>query len=154
MKVVQSLRAAAQPLRRSTRATAQVARPHVIRIDVDARLSEAAIHNGTVYLAGQIPEIKSSDEYEQTKDVLRCVDQLLARCGSHKSLILMAMCYLTGPEYFPGFNKAWDEWTADMKGSAPPRATVTNVKLADPSWKVEVVVTAAQRSGTMSEESN
>ena len=37
-------------------------------------------------------------------------------------------------------NRAWDEWVAS--NNAPPRACV-EAKLADPKWKVEIVVTAA-----------
>ncbi|MCH1992021.1 Rid family hydrolase, partial [Achromobacter xylosoxidans] len=37
-------------------------------------------------------------------------------------------------------NKAWDAWVAD--GNSPPRATV-EARLANPDFKVEIVVTAA-----------
>jgi enamine deaminase RidA (YjgF/YER057c/UK114 family) len=37
-------------------------------------------------------------------------------------------------------NRAWDAWVAP--GNAPSRATV-EARLAAPSWKVEIVVTAA-----------
>ena len=38
-------------------------------------------------------------------------------------------------------NEVWDAWV--VPGTAPPRATV-QAALADPAWKIEVVVTAAQ----------
>jgi enamine deaminase RidA (YjgF/YER057c/UK114 family) len=37
-------------------------------------------------------------------------------------------------------NKAWDAWVA--YGNAPPRATI-EARLANPNYKVEIVVTAA-----------
>jgi enamine deaminase RidA (YjgF/YER057c/UK114 family) len=37
-------------------------------------------------------------------------------------------------------NKAWAEWVS--KGNAPARATVES-KLADPQYKVEIMLTAA-----------
>ena len=37
-------------------------------------------------------------------------------------------------------NAVWDAWV--VPGSAPPRATV-QAALADPSWRIEIVVTAA-----------
>ena len=37
-------------------------------------------------------------------------------------------------------NRAWDEWVAE--NNAPPRAVI-EARLADPNWKVEIVVTAA-----------
>jgi len=55
----------------------------------------------------------------------------------------MAMCYLTDRGDFDDFNRAWDEWAAGARGNAPPRATVCDVELAVPEWKVEIVVTAA-----------
>jgi len=38
-------------------------------------------------------------------------------------------------------NRAWDAWVTP--GQAPARATV-EARLADPAWKVEIVVTALQ----------
>ena len=42
------------------------------RIDVGARLSEAAIHNGTIYLAGQVPDDAIALEF---KDVVLALAQ-------------------------------------------------------------------------------
>ena len=110
------------------------------RFDVGARLSEMAVHNGVAYLAGQVPEDASQDIQGQTTQVLAAIDALLARAGSDKSRILMAQIYLADLADFPGMNQAWDAWVAP--GNAPPRATV-QAALADPGWKIEVVVTAA-----------
>ncbi len=112
----------------------------VQRFDVGARLSEMAVHNGVAYLAGQVPEDASQDIQGQTAQVLAAIDALLARAGSDKSRILMAQIYLADLADFPGMNQAWDAWVAP--GNAPPRATV-QAALADPGWKIEVVVTAA-----------
>ena len=38
-----------------------------------------------------------------------------------------------------GMNRAWDAWVTP--GQAPARATV-EARLANPDWKVEIVVTA------------
>jgi enamine deaminase RidA (YjgF/YER057c/UK114 family) len=112
----------------------------VQRFDVGARLSEMAIHNGVAYLAGQVPEDASQDIGGQTTQVLAAVDALLARAGSDKSRILMVQIFLADLADFAGMNEAWDAWVAP--GNAPPRATV-QAALADPAWKVEIVVTAA-----------
>lgn len=112
----------------------------VQRFDVGARLSEMAVHNGVAYLAGQVPEDASQDIQGQTAQVLAAIDALLARAGSDKSRILMAQIYLADLADFAGMNQAWDAWVAP--GNAPPRATV-QAALADPGWKIEVVVTAA-----------
>lgn len=112
------------------------------RLHVGKRLSEVAIHNGTVYLAGQIPEDTGADIAGQTREVLGHVDRLLAEAGSDKTCILGCQIYLADMADFAGMNAAWDEWVPN--GHTPPRATV-QARLGDPAWRVEIVVTAAQR---------
>lgn len=110
------------------------------RLDVGQRMSEAAIHNGVVYLAGQIAEDATQDIGGQTAQVLAAVDALLARAGSDKSRILMTQIFLADLADFAGMNAVWDAWVSP--GNTPPRATV-QAALANPDWKIEVVVTAA-----------
>jgi len=110
------------------------------RFDVGARLSEMAVHNGTLYLAGQVAGDATQDIRGQTRQVLAAVDALLARAGSDKSKILMAQIFLPDLADFAGMNEVWEAWVAP--GNAPPRATV-QARLAKPEWRVEVVVTAA-----------
>lgn len=110
------------------------------RLHVEKRYSDAAIYNGVVYLAGQVPNDTSADIAGQTRQVLDMVDQLLAESASDKSKILMAQIFLSDLADYDGMNSAWDEWVA--VNHAPPRATI-QAKLANPAWKIEVVVTAA-----------
>ena len=110
------------------------------RFDVGARLSDMAIHNGTVYLAGQVPEDPTLDIEGQTRQVLAAIDALLARAGTDKTRILMTQIFLADMEDFDGMNRAWDAWVPE--GHTPPRATV-RAELAYPGWKIEIVVTAA-----------
>jgi enamine deaminase RidA (YjgF/YER057c/UK114 family) len=112
----------------------------VQRIDVGARMSEAAIHNGTVYLAGQIAEDATQDIAGQTRQVLAAIDALLAKAGTDKSKILMTQIFLKDLNDFSGMNRVWDAWV--VPGHTPPRATV-QANLANPEWKLEIVVTAA-----------
>jgi len=105
-------------------------------------LSEVAIHNGTVYLAGQIAEDTSADIGGQMREVLGHVDRLLGEAGSDKTCILSCQIYIAGMAHFEGMNAVWDEWVAP--GHTPPRATVES-KLANPACLVEVVLTAALR---------
>ncbi|QYF92839.1 RidA family protein [Massilia sp. PAMC28688] len=114
----------------------------ITRLHVGKRLSEVAIHNGTVYLAGQIADDTSADIGGQMREVLGHVDRLLAEAGSDKTCILMAQIYIADMAQFPGMNEVWDSWVAT--GHTPPRATV-EAKLANPACLVEVVVTAALR---------
>jgi len=112
----------------------------VQRFDVGPRLSEMAVYNGTVYLAGQVPGDATQDAQGQTQQVLAAIDALLARAGTDKTRILMAQIFIADLADFPGLNAAWDAWVP--AGHTPPRATV-EAKLAKPEWKVEIVVTAA-----------
>jgi enamine deaminase RidA (YjgF/YER057c/UK114 family) len=112
------------------------------RLHVGKTLSEAAIHNGAVYLAGQIAEDLTQDISGQTREVLGHVDRLLAEAGSDKTRILMCQIFLADLSDFDAMNLIWNEWVAE--GNSPPRATV-QAKLAKPEWKVEIVVTAAQK---------
>jgi len=111
------------------------------RLHVGKRLSEAAIHNGTVYLAGQVANDVSQGIDGQTREVLGQIDKLLGEAGSDKSRILMCQIFLADLNDFAGMNTVWEQWVAD--GNAPPRATV-QAALARPEWRVEMVVTAAQ----------
>ena len=111
------------------------------RLHVGKRLSEVAIHNGTVYLAGQIAADTSQDIIGQTREVLGHVDRLLAEAGSDKSRILSTQIYITDMANFPAMNTVWEAWV--VPGQTPPRATV-EAKLADPACLVEIVVVAAQ----------
>lgn len=112
----------------------------VQRFDVGARLSEMAVHNGTCWLAGQVPADASQDITGQTRQVLAAVDALLARAGSSKSRIVMCQIFLADMADFAAMNAVWDGWVP--AGHAPPRATV-QARLGKPEWKIEAVVTAA-----------
>jgi enamine deaminase RidA (YjgF/YER057c/UK114 family) len=103
-------------------------------------MSELAVHNGMVYLAGQVANDSNEDIQGQTAQVLAAVDALLARVGSDKSKILMTQIFLADLVDFAGMNVVWDAWV--VPGQTPPRATV-QAALAKPEWKIEVVVTAA-----------
>ena len=109
------------------------------RINPGARMSEAVIHNGVAYLAGQVGAPTKSVT-EQTEAVLAEVDRILALCGTDKSRLLMCQIFITDLADFPGMNEVWEAWLP--AGHAPPRATV-KAQLAKPEWKVEMVVTAA-----------
>ena len=112
------------------------------RLHVGTRLSEVAIHNGVVYLAGQIPENTGDDIAGQTAEVLGHVERLLREAGSDKSRILSCQIFLSDISMIGEMNQVWDQWVA--LGSSPPRATV-EAKLANPNWLIEVIVTAAQK---------
>ncbi len=111
------------------------------RLGMAKRYSEAAIFNGVVYLAGQVPEATlGGDIVAQTQEVLGLIDKLLAEAGSDKSRILMCQIFIADLADFAGMNSVWDAWV--VSGHAPPRATV-QAALANPQYRLEIVVTAA-----------
>lgn len=112
------------------------------RLHVGKRLSEVAIHNGTVYLAGQLAEDTTQNIEGQTRESLGHIDRLLAEAGSDKHHILSCQIYLADVKDFDGMNLVWDEWVS--AGNAPPRATV-EAKLARPEILIEIIVVAAQK---------
>ena len=112
------------------------------RLHVSQRLSEAAISAGTVYLAGQVPELRpDADLEDQTREVLGHIDRLLHECGSSKAHLLSVQIFLADIADIARMNAVWDAWVAP--GHAPPRATV-QAALADPRWRIEIVVVARQ----------
>jgi enamine deaminase RidA (YjgF/YER057c/UK114 family) len=110
------------------------------RYDTGPRMSEMTVHAGVAYLAGQVAEDASAGIVGQTQQVLAQIDALLAQAGSDKSKILRAQIFLADIADFAGMNQAWEAWV--VPGHTPARATV-QAALADPAWKVEIVVTAA-----------
>lgn len=110
------------------------------RIETGNRMSMAVVHNGTVYLAGQVGKPGESVT-DQTREVLAQVDRLLAEAGTDKTRILSAQIWLADMADFAEMNAVWDAWVP--QGHTPARAT-GEAKLATPDYKVEVIVVAAQ----------
>ncbi|MBB3192136.1 RidA family protein [Halomonas cerina] len=108
--------------------------------DSNTRMSQLTIHNGTVYLAGQVPTDATADMRGQTEQVLARIDELLATAGTSKEHLLAAQIWVTSMAEFDQMNTAWDAWV--VPGRPPVRAAV-EAKLAKPEWKVEIMVTAA-----------
>ena len=53
------------------------------RFDAGPRMSQAVVHNGTVYLAGQVA--KGATVKEQTTAILKQIDGLLKSAGTDKT---------------------------------------------------------------------
>lgn len=110
------------------------------RFNVGKRLSEMVVHNGTIYLAGEVPDDTTKDITGQTEEVLAKIDKLLAQAGSDKTKILSAQIFLPSMAEFAGMNIAWEKWV--VPGATPARATI-EAKLANPAYKVEIMCVAA-----------
>lgn len=109
------------------------------RIQSDARMSQAVVHSGVVYLAGQVGE-PGDDVVTQTRTALAEIDALLAEAGTDKSKILMATIWLADIADFDKMNSVWDAWVDQAN---PPARATGESRLAAPEYLVEVIVTAA-----------
>ena len=111
----------------------------ISRIEPGPRMSQAVVHNGIAYLAGQVGAPGASVT-EQTRAVLAEVDRLLALAGTSKARLLTAQIWLADIGTFGEMNAVWDAW---VDGANPPARWTGEAKLATPDYKVEVIVTAA-----------
>lgn len=113
--------------------------PDIARFHTAARMSQMVIHNGTIYLAGQVGSHGDSVA-DQTRECLDKVDALLAEAGVDKTHILQTTIWLADMADFAEMNGVWDAWVPE--GHAPARAC-GEAKLAHPELTVEVMVIAA-----------
>jgi 2-iminobutanoate/2-iminopropanoate deaminase len=106
----------------------------------------AAIHNGVVYVSGQVgfkpgtTELVSDDLAEQARQTFAHIDALLAGAGSSKSRIIRCGVYLRNIEQdFGEFNKAYAQWLGDHR----PARSAIGATFALPGILVEVDCIAA-----------
>lgn len=111
------------------------------RIKVGQRMSQAVIHDGVVYTAGQVAADAPGESItKQTRNILERIDALLAEAGSDKTKLLSATIWLADIADFKEMNAVWDNWVGG--GAAPARACVES-RLAAPEFAVEISVIAA-----------
>ena len=101
-------------------------------------MSQAVVHGGVVYLAGQVGA-PGTGTAEQTRAVLAQIDRLLAEAGSDKSRILTVTIWLADIADFAEMNGVWDAW---VDPANPPARATGECRLAAPEYKVEIIVTA------------
>ena len=111
------------------------------RLQPGKPFSAAVEHGEIVYVSGQVADDLSQGVKQQTEQVLRKIDALLATAGTSKSRILSANVWLADIRNREEMNAAWTAW-ADP-ANLPARATV-EAKLADPRMLVEIMVTCAK----------
>jgi enamine deaminase RidA (YjgF/YER057c/UK114 family) len=111
------------------------------RFDNGPRFCRVLSHNGTVYLAGMTADDTTGDVIQQTHDTLAKIDRYLAVAGSDRSKLLTAVIWLRDIADFDRMNAVWDGWID--RTCMPVRATV-EARMAGDSYRVEIMVTAAQ----------
>jgi enamine deaminase RidA (YjgF/YER057c/UK114 family) len=107
-----------------------------------SRASQITVHNGTVYFAAtpDRPFDGGASAAEQTRQMLKRVDERLALAGSDKSKILAAHVMISDMRHFAEMNGVWDAW---VDQESPPVRACGAAALGSPDMKVEVIITAA-----------
>lgn len=112
----------------------------IVRIDQNARRSRALVHNGLLYISGQVPDDRSVGVADQTRQVLAKIDELLKEAGTSKERVLSTQIWLKTMDDFAAMNAVWDAWV--VPGQTPTRCC-GKVELNDPRCLVEIVAVAA-----------
>ena len=79
-----------------------------------SRMSQAVVHGGLVYIAGQVAENRKAGVEDQTRDVLGKIEGLLREAGTDKTKLLAVNVFLPHISDFDAMNgvyDAWEEWT-------------------------------------------
>jgi reactive intermediate/imine deaminase len=109
--------------------------------------SQAVIHNGVVYVAGQLPIVPGEPEKqlasfeEQAQRVIDNVIAILTQAGSGADLILKATVYITDVAHWPALNAVY----AQRLGAHKPARTVVPVAALHYGYLLEMDVIAAVR---------
>jgi enamine deaminase RidA (YjgF/YER057c/UK114 family) len=113
----------------------------ILRTDPSDIFSRAVEYHGFVYTQGLVPRNADAGVAEQVVDVLAQIDEVLEVHGTDKTRLLTAQIWLKDIVDRATLNAAWAAWLPE--GGAPARALVQAV-LADPRWRVEIMITACK----------
>ncbi len=113
----------------------------ISRTHTTERASKIVVHNGVVYLSGQVAEDPEADIQDQTRSTLARIDALLDEAGTSRHHLLSATVYLRDIDnHFALMNEVWNDWVPT--GHAPARACV-EAHMARSALLVEISVIAA-----------
>ena len=110
--------------------------------------SQAIVHNGVVYVAGQLPfDPKNRNKpvgsiEEQTEQTLRNVEAILVAAGSALDLVLQMTIYISDIELWGGVNAAYTR----VMGTHKPARAVVPVKDLHYGYQIEIQAIAATRT--------
>jgi 2-iminobutanoate/2-iminopropanoate deaminase len=112
---------------------------------VDAPLSQAIVHDGTVYVSGQVPvdpstgEVVNGDIEKQVNQCFDNIEAILEAAGSSLDRVLRATVFMTDTNDFESINRAY---AARVSEPFPARSAVEVSDLAI-DIDIEIEVTAA-----------
>ncbi|MEJ0045990.1 MAG: RidA family protein [Rhodospirillales bacterium] len=113
----------------------------ILRTEPSPIFSRAVEYHGFVYTQGLVPRNPDADTAAQVSDVLAQIDAVLELHGTDSTRLLQAQIWLKDMADRAVLNEVWSAWLPE--GQAPARALVEAV-LADPRWRVEIMVTACK----------
>ncbi|MFC3331520.1 enamine deaminase RidA (YjgF/YER057c/UK114 family) [Paenalcaligenes hominis] len=117
------------------------------RVGMGPRMSKAVVHNGVVYISGQVPQQTLTQGFEaQVKEVLHLIDTILSSVGCSRASLLSVSVSLADVGDFDVLNAVWEDWIDPE--NKPARITV-GATLTSPEFKVEIgAIAAAKDSST------
>ncbi|MEI4261280.1 RidA family protein [Roseovarius sp. D0-M9] len=110
-----------------------------MRMDPGARMSQAVVHGGIVWLSGQIGA-PQDDLAGQTRDCLAKVEALLDKTGSAKSHIIKMEIWLADLSDFDEMNRIYEAW---LDPENPPARATCEARVRADGTLIEIVATAA-----------
>lgn len=113
----------------------------ILRTEPNGLFSKAIEYHGFVFTQGLVPRDPEAATADQVRDVLAQIDEVLELHGTDSTRLLQAQVWLADMADRPILNAAWSAWLPE--GQAPARALVQAV-LADPRWRVEIMITACK----------
>lgn len=109
--------------------------------------SQAIVHNGVVYVAGQLPIDPANRNRpvgsieEQTEQTLRNLEAILVAAGSGLDRVLQMTIYISDIELWGGVNVAY----ARVMGAHKPARAVVPVKDLHYGYQIEIQAIAATK---------
>jgi len=86
----------------------------ITRYKSNKRMSQAVVHGGIVYTAGQVAMNAAGESVQrQTEAILTEIDSLLDGAGTDKSRLLSATIWLANMADFNRMNEVWDAWVIE-----------------------------------------
>ncbi|MFO0813563.1 MAG: RidA family protein [Gemmatales bacterium] len=107
--------------------------------------SQAIIHQGVVYIAGQLPIRPGQKEHlvgsidEQTRQTLANLDAILVAAGSSREQVLRVTVYVSDVKHWPVVNGVY----AEFFGNHRPARTVVPVSKLHYGYEIELDAIAA-----------
>ena len=107
--------------------------------------SQGIVHNGVVYVAGQLPIAPGSADRtvgtmaQQTEQTLRNVEAVLLACGSGLNLVLQMTIYISDIAQWGEVNKVY----ARVMGAHKPARAIVPVNELHYGYQIEIQAIAA-----------